>query len=258
MPKRLNGLDQRDPNLKKITEWAEELYKEQEPYIKPTKGGTGLTSYAAGDILYASDAQTLAKLAKGSNGQYLTLSGGVPAWGTVSIPAATEPGWELIGDYTVSGGAVSSITFSSLDGNTDEWYRFEIWVKNASANSAVCLRPNNDATANNYRYQYGLDANTTPSAARGDFTNGMILLNTTTVGDLGMARGTLYAKTGNRRICISDNMSHVNGTSQDCYEWRNQWKDTSTNITSLVFFGSAAGAMFDNGSRVRLWKAVAL
>ena len=46
------------------------------------RGGTGQSSYAAGDLLYAASAgSTLSKLAKGSDGQVLKLSGGVPTWG---------------------------------------------------------------------------------------------------------------------------------------------------------------------------------
>jgi len=41
-----------------------------------------------GDIYYASAAATPTRLGIGSSGQYLTVSGGVPAWGSVSaIPA---------------------------------------------------------------------------------------------------------------------------------------------------------------------------
>jgi len=50
--------------------------------ISTTRGGTGLTSYATGDIIYASASNTLSKLAKGTDGQVLKLSGGVPTWGT--------------------------------------------------------------------------------------------------------------------------------------------------------------------------------
>ena len=48
--------------------------------ISATKGGTGLTAYAAGDIMYASAPNTLATLAKGQNGQVLTLANGLPTW----------------------------------------------------------------------------------------------------------------------------------------------------------------------------------
>lgn len=54
--------------------------------IGATFGGTGLTSYAAGDILYASAADTLAKLAKGSDDQILALASGLPAWRWPSLP----------------------------------------------------------------------------------------------------------------------------------------------------------------------------
>ena len=53
--------------------------------IAVNKGGTGLTSYAAGDILYASGATTIAKLAKGSDTEVLTLASGVPTWAAPTV-----------------------------------------------------------------------------------------------------------------------------------------------------------------------------
>jgi len=48
--------------------------------IGSTKGGTGFTTYATGDIIYASAANTLSKLSIGSTGQILRVVAGVPAW----------------------------------------------------------------------------------------------------------------------------------------------------------------------------------
>lgn len=49
--------------------------------IATTKGGTGLTTYAIGDILYASDENTLSKLTIGANGKVLQVNGnGIPVW----------------------------------------------------------------------------------------------------------------------------------------------------------------------------------
>lgn len=45
-----------------------------------TAGGTGQTTYTTGDLLYASATNTLSKLAAGTNGYVLTMSGGVPTW----------------------------------------------------------------------------------------------------------------------------------------------------------------------------------
>jgi hypothetical protein len=60
-------------------------------------GGTGITSYAVGDILYADTTTTLDKLGVGSNGDILTLSGGLPVWQAAGgIPDGDK------GDITVS------------------------------------------------------------------------------------------------------------------------------------------------------------
>uniref|UniRef100_UPI00404780A2 beta strand repeat-containing protein n=1 Tax=Algoriphagus sp. TaxID=1872435 RepID=UPI00404780A2 len=48
--------------------------------ISSQYGGTGISSYTAGDLLYASGITTLSKLAKGTDGQVLTLASGIPSW----------------------------------------------------------------------------------------------------------------------------------------------------------------------------------
>lgn len=54
--------------------------------VGPTKGGTGLTSYTKGDLLYSSATNTLAKLGIGTTNQILTSSGSAPQWtSTLSI-----------------------------------------------------------------------------------------------------------------------------------------------------------------------------
>jgi hypothetical protein len=52
--------------------------KVESPYA--VYGGTGQTSYATGDIVYASATNTLSKLTAGSDGNVLTLASGVPSW----------------------------------------------------------------------------------------------------------------------------------------------------------------------------------
>lgn len=74
----------------------------------PTQGGTGLASYAAGDLIYASAANILSKLAKGTDGQVLTLSGGLPVWaaagGGSSLPDMTGNA----GKFLTNNGTVAS------------------------------------------------------------------------------------------------------------------------------------------------------
>jgi hypothetical protein len=52
--------------------------------LTEARGGTNQTTYATGDTLYASASNTLSKLSIGTNGQILTVSGGVPTWSTPS------------------------------------------------------------------------------------------------------------------------------------------------------------------------------
>ena len=52
--------------------------------IAAANGGTGQTSYAAGDLLYASGATTLSKLALGAQGYVLKAGASAPEWGVIS------------------------------------------------------------------------------------------------------------------------------------------------------------------------------
>ncbi|MBD3366536.1 MerR family DNA-binding transcriptional regulator [candidate division WWE3 bacterium] len=56
--------------------------------IGPTYGGTGLTTYTTGDLLYSSASNTLAALNIGTEGYVLTSTSGVPAW--TDIASATN------------------------------------------------------------------------------------------------------------------------------------------------------------------------
>jgi hypothetical protein len=90
-------------------------------------GGTGLTTYTTGDILYASNSTTLAKLPIGSTGQVLKVASGIPSWATdqnsggtvTSITNAAESGTGTAitgaGTFTYTGG--TNIT-TSVSGTT--------------------------------------------------------------------------------------------------------------------------------------------
>ncbi len=81
--------------------------------IDETVGGTGLTSYATGDVIYASGANTLAKLTASSTGEVLTLQGGVPVWKDAVVNENNTYNWTAL--HTFSGNLLStaSSTFSA-------------------------------------------------------------------------------------------------------------------------------------------------
>jgi hypothetical protein len=75
-------------------------------------GGTGQSSYATGDLLYASGSAAISKLGVGTNGYILTVSGGLPSWqpapatGVTSFSAGTTgltPSTGTTGAVTLAG-----------------------------------------------------------------------------------------------------------------------------------------------------------
>ena len=103
--------------------------------LDETKGGTGLTSFTTGDVIYASGSDTLAKLGIGSSGQTLQVSsGGIVEWATATtgditgVTAGTNlNGGGTAGDVTVNLDTtitgLSSVTSTAfvggLTGNAD-------------------------------------------------------------------------------------------------------------------------------------------
>ena len=87
--------------------------------IGATKGGTGLTSYATGDILYASATNTLSKLTAGTDGYLLTLSSGVPTWAAAPISLPSQTG--------------NSGKYLTTDGSTASWATLVVPIETGTA-----------------------------------------------------------------------------------------------------------------------------
>ncbi len=71
------------------------------------QGGTGLTNFSQGDLLYASGTDALAGLTIGTNGQILTINNGIPAWKTINL------GDSLLGTLPIANGGTGNTTFSA-------------------------------------------------------------------------------------------------------------------------------------------------
>ncbi len=69
--------------------------------IQPEYGGTGLTTYNAGDIIYSNATDNLTRLAGPASQSYLTSSGGAPSWVT-SIPWSKISSMPRIEAYDLS------------------------------------------------------------------------------------------------------------------------------------------------------------
>ena len=99
-------------------------------------GGTNLTSYTAGDLLYATGSTTLAKLAKGTAGQALQMNSGAtaPEWAAGGGGAHTEQEWDVYTTHTPSAAVADTDAFMftrKIDTNNDGLY-IQIWKNGAS------------------------------------------------------------------------------------------------------------------------------
>ena len=122
---------------------------------------------AAGDILYASGANTLAKLAKGSDTEDLTLASGVPSWA-----AAGGGAWTFISSTALD---AATISVTGLDSTYDK-YQFvlsDVHVDTESSGSqyiwARAIQGGSAVTSSDYIYSA---TSYTSSASYGGYASG--------------------------------------------------------------------------------------
>jgi hypothetical protein len=150
----------------------------------------------------------------------------------------------------VTGSAADSITFSSLDGNTDKLYVLKCYIKMggpAASTYSITFKPNNVTTNQAAFSRTTTTSATTPNA----YSATWAILNA--------ARGSEY----HANIDISSyigvsRMFSATGTVYDgsavsITESYALWSDVSTNLTSIVLAGSSTGN-FDVGSAFHLYK----
>ena len=83
--------------------------------LSVANGGTGLTGYTIGDMLYASGTGTLSTLAIGTNGQILTVASGLPVW--AQNLGGTFDGTRTTTRTGVSGVVAGGLTLSDFINN---------------------------------------------------------------------------------------------------------------------------------------------
>jgi len=89
--------------------------------LPAANGGTGQSTYAVGDLVYATGTTALSKLGIGTNGQILTSSGTAPQWSTLSGVAVTtfSAGTTGFTPSTATSGAVTLAgTLATTNGGT--------------------------------------------------------------------------------------------------------------------------------------------
>lgn len=149
--------------------------------------------------------------------------------------------------------AVTSVTISGLDGNTDLLYQLEMkLVSNYAGTNVVDVRPNNDS-GSNYGFQYIRGASSAASASRNTSQEGLNLCFTSTAtGRIALADGVLYAKSGQERTMVHTEADDVTGTTVTYSQMKGTvWNNSADNITSLVFASSQTNGL-GSGTYIRL------
>lgn len=77
--------------------------------IGVTKGGTGLTAFASGDLVYASGTNTLAARAIGSAGTFLQSLSGAPNWSGYAMPTTVGANQLLYGSSSSAVSALAAV-----------------------------------------------------------------------------------------------------------------------------------------------------
>ena len=156
-------------------------------------GGTNQSTYAAGDILYASASNTLSKLAKGTDGEVLTLGSGLPSWSSNSATGA----WQYISSVTASDDA--TVVFTSGIDSTYPVYMIQmVDIHPASDDVQLMLRTSTDggssydSGAGNYAYIINAEGPTGKSSVVSASAT-FIALSAATSRGIGTAAGESYS-----------------------------------------------------------------
>lgn len=234
-------------------------------------GGTGYTSYTAGDILYANTATTFAKIGIGSNTQILTISGGVPTWAapaalttvaltTGTISTAPTSSTDIVNKAYVDSVANGINFHPACQYATAAALSGAYTYNNGSSGVGATITANavGTLTIDGYTFVSGdvgkriliknetgsYVNNTTPSAA----FNGVYTLTTAGTGSVAyvLTRATDYdtSGTGTNEIDQGDLMLVIYGTSNANTSWIQQTPlPITVGTTSLDFVQFGAGGV---------------
>lgn len=112
--------------------------------LNTSQGGTGLTTFTAGDLVYFASGTSFTKLGIGTNGQILTSSGTAPQWSAISsvgVGSITFGSTGLTPSTATSGNVSVAGTLNVSNGGTG--------VTASSGASSVMLRDANQNVAAN-------------------------------------------------------------------------------------------------------------
>ena len=193
--------------------------------IEPEYGGTGLTTYNAGDLIYCNSTNNLTRLPAPSVSSYLTVPGsGLPTWtastgiGTVTAVTGTSP-------VVSSGGTAPAISLAAAYGDTLNPYA-------SKTAKFVLAAPNASNGVPTFRALVASDIPTKSYGAFSDYTSQTIAstttayvmtFNTTDLGSNGVSivssSRLTVTTTGIYNFQWSGQFESDDNAPQDAYVW---------------------------------------
>lgn len=217
--------------------------------VPATAGGTGQTSYAVGDLLYADTTTSLAKLADVATGNAL-ISGGVgvaPSWGKIGLTthvsgvlpvanggtnasSASITAFNNITGYTATGATGTTSTNLVFSGSPT----ITTPILNGTGGTGATVRGGNNAAFISYNNLSTGAAwlagplNSTNSFEWQNATSSTYLMSlSATSGNLGLDIGNLVIETAGKGIDFSAN-SHAAGMTSELLNWYEEGTYTAT------------------------------
>ena len=210
---------------------------------------------AAGDLIYGSAADTVARLAIGTAGQVLKVNSGAtaPEWGA---PPTADTNWTLLntGGTATTGAASITVNISAYD----KLFIIFDGCKSANTSAIIRLRFNGDTNSNYYQFgptwniisSYSTSSFSSAAAGRDDQIR-MVEMGSSTTGNMAGAILILGAKSAQKMMF--DLTTGMVGTSADRkFRTTKGYYDASAAITSVNISSSSgnldAGTIYIYGA----------
>jgi len=174
--------------------------------------------------------------------------------GTTNVLGKAYGCWQKIYDNTLSS-AATTISISSLDGNTDVlWMFLGYFVSNYSGTGGANCALNSD-TGTNYGRQYFQGVSSTLTAGRQTASTAHPWGgNGSALGEGSWERSLLYVKSGYVRVALYKFGNQIGGTTVTrCGVYGTCWNNTADNITSLTINGAQTN-IIGIGSHYEIWR----
>jgi len=187
-----------------------------------TAGGTGVTSYAAGDMLFYASGTVLSKLTIGASGRYLSSSGTAPQW---SAPAALTKTDDTNVTLTLGGSASTALlNAASL---TLGWTGTLAVSRGGTGASSASITAFNNITG------YTATGATGTTSTNLVFSTSPTITTPTLAGDVNLSTGNITQGTAAKGFNFTAN-ANAAGMTSELFNWYEEGTFTPTVIGSTT------------------------